>query len=144
MIRQASERDNSIVSALALRLWPDHSPQEMKNYFSSALASDNGAVFLYFVQLQPVAFAQCQLRHDYVEGTQSGPVGYLEGIFVAQEHRRQGIAMELLRHCEQWAKSKGCNEFASACKLENADSLLFHLHAGFSEANRIICFTKKL
>ncbi len=26
--------------------------------------------------------AQSQLRYDYVEGTESTPVGYLEGIFV--------------------------------------------------------------
>ncbi len=28
----------------------------------------------------PAGFAQCQLRHDYVEGTETSPVGYLEGI----------------------------------------------------------------
>lgn len=47
-------------------------------------------------------FAQCQLRHDYVEGTDSSPVGYLEGIFVKQEHRKQGYAKELLAKCEEW------------------------------------------
>lgn len=144
MIRRATVQDCGAVSALALRLWPEHTPQELDNEFSSILASISSAVFLYFVQSEPVAFAQCQLRHDYVESTQSSPIGYLEGIFVAQDHRRQGIATALLMRCEQWAKSRGCKEFASDCELENADSLRFHLRAGFSEVNRIICFVKKL
>ena len=40
--------------------------------------------------------------------------------------------------------SQGCREFASDCELENVQSLNFHLHCGFSEANRIICFQKRL
>ncbi len=38
----------------------------------------------------------------------------------------------------------GCREFAGDCELGNTDSLGFHLSMGFAEANRIICFTKKL
>ena len=33
---------------------------------------------------RPAGFAQCQLRRDYVEGTKTSPVGYPEGIFVAE------------------------------------------------------------
>ena len=43
-----------------------------------------------------------------------------------------------------WAKERGCTEFASDCELDNAASLAFHLHAGFEEANRLICFAKRL
>lgn len=35
-------------------------------------------------------------------------------------------------------------EFASDCELTNKDSLRFHRGLGFTEANRIICFTKKI
>ena len=41
-------------------------------------------------------------------------------------------------------KTKGCTEFASDCELSNVQSVQFHLNVGFEEANRIICFTKKL
>ena len=58
--------------------------------------------------------------------------------------RKQGIAKKLLDACEEWAKSMGCLEFASDCELDNVQSLQFHLNVGFEEANRIICFTKKL
>ena len=59
-------------------------------------------------------------------------------------YQKQGIARALLAACENWARMRGCSEFASDCELSNSDSLLFHLNVGFEEANRIICFTKKL
>jgi aminoglycoside 6'-N-acetyltransferase I len=106
--------------------------------------NDEAACFIIYADDKPIAFAQCQLRHDYVEGTESSPVGYLEGIFVLEGYRKQGIAAELLSECEKWAKAKGCSEFASDCELDNADSFRFHMALGFEEANRIICFRKDL
>ena len=76
---------------------------------------------------KPIAFAHCQLRHDYVEGTESSPVGYLEGIFVEEAYRRKGFAADLLAECERWAREKGCSEFASDCELDNEESLKFCL-----------------
>lgn len=144
MIRHATAEDTHKVSELALKLWPNHTLQELETEFRTLLSCEECAVFLYTVDSQPVGFAQCQLRRDYVEGTASSPVGFLEGIYVDAAYRRQGIAKELLSHCEQWVKAKGCAEFASDCELDNADSLRFHLGAGFAEVNRVICFTKKL
>ena len=92
----------------------------------------------------PVGFAQCGLRSDYVEGTESSPVGYLEGIFVKEQYRKQGYAKKLLAACEGWAKEQGCREFASDCELGNTGSFKFHMAMGFTEANRIICFTKRI
>lgn len=92
----------------------------------------------------PIGFAQCQLRCDYVEGTKTTPVGYLEGIFIKDGYRRKWYAKELLTECEAWAKCNGCQEFASDCKTDNINSFRFHKAMDFIEANRIICFTKTL
>ena len=92
----------------------------------------------------PVGAALCALRHDYVEGCATSPVGYLEGVAVREAFRERGIARSLVSECEQWAREKGCTEFASDCELTNAASLRFHLSVGFSEENRIICFKKML
>ena len=79
-----------------------------------------------------------------MEGTKTSPVGYLEGVFVQEAYRHKGYAKELLAECEKWAKEKNCSEFASDCELDNNDSLNFHIAMGFEEANRIICFKKRL
>ena len=53
-------------------------------------------------------------------------------------------ARELLKECERWAKEEGCQEFASDCEIDNEGSRRFHEAMNFTEANRIICFIKKL
>lgn len=142
-IRRASEENLTVLAKLALELWPEHEAGELEAEFAEILEKES-AIFLAYEDGGAVGFAQCQLRRDYVEGTETSPVGYLEGIFVREGHRGQGIAKALLAACEDWARVQGCREFASDCELDNAGSLAFHLRMGFAEANRIICFTKEL
>lgn len=144
MICKAKVEHLSEITMLALKLWPDNDRREMQEELSAILHREDAAFFLAIDAGKAVGFAQCQLRRDYVEGTGSSPVGYLEGIYVEADHRHRDIARKLLTACEAWAKSMGCREFASDCELENAQSLRFHMAVGFTEANRIICFTKKL
>ena len=143
VVEKAGASELPAVAGLAARMW-DHPAAELAAEFAALLDDPEAALFTAKQGGEPVAFAQCQLRHDYVEGTASSPVGYLEGIFVDEAHRKRGLAAALLRACEAWAKEKGCAEFASDCELDNTDSLRFHLSLGFTEANRIICLTKKL
>ena len=142
-IRQATAADSGALAKMAAQMWND-TVQALTALYDGLAARDDAACFLAETENGPIGFAQCQLRHDYVEGTETSPVGYLEGIFVDAPYRRQGIARALLTACEQWAKQKGCVEFASDCELENETSLAFHLKMGFEEANRIICFKKEL
>ena len=143
-IRRASIQDASTVAALACQLWPENPLEEMEEEFASLLSQTDAAIFLAEGEGEAIGFAQCQLRRDYVEGTGSSPVGYLEGIFVREEYRRKGIARRLLAECEAWAGDLGCTEFASDCELTNYESFRFHLALGFLEVNRIICFTKQI
>ena len=143
-IRKAVKEDAAVLAALACALWPSHTRQEMEKECVCALEEANTAFFLAYGENEAIGFAQCQLRRDYVEGTQTSPVGYLEGIYVDPGCRHMGAAKQLLAVCEDWAKNMGCTEFASDCELTNLQSLQFHLKVGFLEANRIICFAKKI
>lgn len=143
MIRKAKIDDFAQVAVLMAELWPDNTVEELLEELY-LLDEENCAIFLAVEETVPYGFAQCQLRHDYVEGTEHSPVGYLEGIYVRKPYRGKGVAKALLCACEEWAEEQGCEEFASDCELDNTGSLAFHLSAGFEEANRVICFTKKL
>lgn len=144
MVRKANQQDLPALAGLGARLWPGHTPQQLAAEFAGTMSGADACFFLKLEGETPVGFAQCQLRRDYVEGTQTTPVGYLEGIFVCAGYRRRGYARELLAACEGWARAAGCREFASDCELDNLDSFRFHRAAGFAEANRIICFAKEL
>ena len=142
-IRKATPSDSMTLAVLASRMW-EHDPAELEPEFADLTASTEAACFLACDGIQAIGFAQCQLRHDYVEGCETSPVGFLEGIFVENDYRRSGVARALLSTCEDWARSVGCSEFASDCEIDNHDSLAWHLKAGFEEVNRTIWFAKKL
>lgn len=144
MVRKAGKMDLKILANLAALLWNSHSVHELMDEFSEIISKDNVQFFLKYENDVPVGFAQCQLRYDYVEGTKTSPVGYLEGIYIKENYRNKGYAKELLVECEIWAKNQGCKEFASDCELDNTDSFYFHKAMKFTEANRVICFTKVL
>lgn len=144
MVRKAEEQDLKSLAGLAVLLWENSTVDELIQEFLQLITGENSIFFLKFEKDVPIGFAQCQLRRDYVEGTASSPVGYLEGIFIKEGYRNRGYAKELLAHCESWAKERGCLEFASDCELDNTNSYFFHRAMNFTEANRIICFTKAL
>ena len=144
MIVRADQNHLGVLTELALKLWPGHESEDLFEELRKIMGRRDAAFFLAYEGQQPVGFAQCQLRRDYVEGTDSSPVGYLEGIYIEEDYRGKGLAGQLLRACEDWARAMGCTEFASDCELENTQSLHFHLKLGFEEANRVICFVKKL
>lgn len=144
MLKEATISETEDAAQLALLLWPEHTLQEFIQEMSGLIAQRDAVVILAYHGDYAIGFAQCQLRYDYVEGTSSSPVGYLEGLYVKEAFRQQGYAKKLVHACERWAKKKGCQEFASDCELENRESLAVHLKLGFSEANRIICFKKML
>ena len=131
-------------SELVKIIWPEQSLEELTGILRDYIAAEDSAVFAAAADGQFVGVALCALRHDYVEGCETSPVGYLAGIGVRAAYRLRGIAGALLSECEQWAREKGCTEFASDCELTNTASLAFHLSLGFQEENRIICFKKTL
>ena len=132
------------IAPMVKKLWPEHSVGALEKILREYICGEESAVFVNRMDGRIAGIALCCLRHDYVEGCESSPVGYLEGIFVQEEQRRKGIAAALCRECESWAKEMGCSEFASDCELSNTDSLRFHLGIGFQEENRIICFKKQI
>lgn len=144
MVIKLNKENINIAANLAALLWKNYTVDYFIQEFSECVDKKDFAIFIKYEEKEPVGFAQCQLRYDYVEGTKNSPVGYLEGIFVNKEFRRKGYAKELLKYCEDWAKNLGCKEFASDCELYNEESFEFHKALKFSEANRIICFVKSL
>ncbi len=143
-IAKATLADMGQVVDLAWLLWPDHPRADLQAELTALLKSGSTVFFLVTKDAQPLAFAQCSIRTDYVEGTDGSPVGYLEGIFVSPAYRQQGVARSLIQACEAWSRQRGCTQLASDCELGNTDSLRFHLSSGFTEVNRVICFIKNI
>ena len=141
---KAEKGNANQLAGLLGSLWPKHTERELTELVLDYIESEKAAVFAKKVNGFFIGLALCSIRTDYVEGCDTSPVGYLEGVFVADGFRHHGIAKELVSECEQWAREKGCSEFASDCELTNTASQSFHESIGFQEENRIVCYKKML
>ena len=101
MIKRARIEDAEVLAHLAIQMWKGHALEDLTEEFRQLTMNNESACFIKYIEEKLIAFAQCQLRHDYVEGTESSPVGYLEGIFVSEGYRKTGYAAELLSKCEK-------------------------------------------
>lgn len=133
---------------LALRemLWPDSTREdhavEMARVaedpfrFGQFLARDGAGARL--------GFAEVSLRTDYVNGTESSPVAFIEGLFVLPHARRRGVAGALMAEVVAWARARGCRELASDALLDNIGSHAMHAALGFAETERVVYFRRLL
>jgi aminoglycoside 6'-N-acetyltransferase I len=72
------------------------------------------------------------------------PVGFVEGWFVREPFRGQGIGAALIRAAEDWARAQGCREMASDALVDNQPSLDAHRALGFEVVDRCVHFRKDL
>jgi aminoglycoside 6'-N-acetyltransferase I len=132
---------------LRAQLWDGMSVAEHRDDAAETYCSckDNKAAFVALTDVGVVTgFAEASLRIDYVNGCETSPVTFLEGIFVATEHRKSGIARALADRVADWGREKGCTEFASDALLDNFDSHRFHAAIGFREEECVVCFRRAL
>jgi len=91
-----------------------------------------------------VGFVEASKRVDYVNGTHSSPVAFIEGLYVVQSSRRQGVARVLVDSVVKWALAEGCTELASDSLLENTLAHAAHRALGFEETERVVYFRRAL
>jgi aminoglycoside 6'-N-acetyltransferase I len=91
-----------------------------------------------------VGFAEVSVRTDYVNGSKTSPVAFLEGIYVRAEFRRRGVARLLCEAAQRWGRARGCTELASDAGIDNTVSHGMHTGLGFEETERVVYFRKDL
>lgn len=131
---------------LRVALWPEADADEHRDEMTAQ--THEPARYAQFLARDAagaaIGLAEAALRHDYVPGTDSSPVGFLEGLYVDPGSRRAGVARALVAAVEGWALAQGCAELASDTPLDNTLSQRVHEHLGFRESERIVCFCKPL
>ncbi|NER09819.1 aminoglycoside 6'-N-acetyltransferase I [Muriicola jejuensis] len=132
------------IAGLAIILWPDSSLEEEEKFFRKSIPDHAQNAFLLKVENILAGFVSLSLRTEYVEGSSTKPVCYIEGIFVASAFRKKGYAQMLVKRAEEWGKQMGCTEIASDTEVGNLDSLAFHKRMGFREVNRVVCFVREI
>lgn len=145
-IHRCSADDLDELAALRAQLWPDgsiaeHRADATETYDGSRTAAaflardEDGAA---------IGFSEVTLRHDYVNGCDTSPVAFLEGLYVRPTHRRRGVAQALCDAVQTWGRDNDCTELGSDALLENALGQALHTALGFEERERVVFYRKML
>ncbi len=140
-IYQADLEDLSTLTNLLERLYQtgDYSSLEKEN--KELLNNPNHLFYLAKINELPIAAAHFSIRYEYINGKKGeGAVAFLEGIFVEEAYRRQGIGLQLVNQILPRLKSKGITELLSDSLQENQAAHQFHLASGFKETQRVTFF----
>ena len=149
-IRVAQATDWKELAAMRALLWPDDSYDEhlaeLKGRRSAAgqagFPAENLVAEDEYRGL--CGFLEVGLR-SHADGCDTKqPVGFVEGWFVREEHRRKGIGSALMRAAEDWARARGCVEMASDALIDNSESEKAHAALRFEIVDRCIHFRKTL
>ena len=127
---------------LRSRLWPHASDSEHLREMADALARGHLVRLPRAPGGSAMGFVEASRRVDYVNGTSSSPVAFLEGLYVEPTARRQGVGRALVAEVERWAAAQGCSELASDSPLENLAAHAVHRALGFDETERVVYFRR--
>lgn len=132
---------------LRCALWPEHGEGEHRREieeFIAGRATEPAAVLLArSKEGNLVGLIELSIR-AYAEGCEQANPAYVEGVDVESAHRRNGIAGQLLKAAEEWARQNGCTEIASDSLPVNSASSELHKESGFRDAGLIQCWIKPL
>jgi len=114
-IRHARPKDTEMWERMRCDMWPDgredHGP-EIAAFFAGMRAEPEAVLVAEGADGHLVGVAELSIRTD-LPSRLGQLVGYIEGLFIVPEARRQGIARSLLLASRGWARQQGCTGFAS-------------------------------
>ena len=122
------------------RLWPEEGRDDLADLArmhvpcTVLVAEHRGAL---------VGFAEATIR-SVVDGLYFEPAGFLEGIWVAPQARRRGVATALLAGVIDWARAQGVKGIGSDAHADNVASLAWHRQAGFEVEAEVVKLVREL
>jgi len=130
--------------ALRAALWPEASEAEHLSGMADAIVRRHCVRLAVTPGGSALGFVEASKRVDYVNGTSTSPVAFLEGLYVVPDARRQGIARALIEAVATWASDEGCSELASDALIDNGAAHAVHRALGFQETERVVYFLRAL
>ncbi|RYG65100.1 GNAT family N-acetyltransferase [bacterium] len=144
IIRRVQEQDFADWYRLRVVLWTEADTPQDEQEMREAMRSERMETFVAVTaEGAVVGFLEANIR-PYADGCDTRDVGYIEGWYVEETFRKQGVGMALMETAEDWARSKGCREMGSDCLQDNEISLAAHLALGYEEKERLVHFGKRL
>jgi aminoglycoside 6'-N-acetyltransferase I len=149
-IRPGEPADTEQLLLMRLALWPELSVNEDRLELEAALSGKPDSTMPLSILVAEadtgdlIGFLEVGLR-SHADGCDTRvPVGFIEGWFVSERHRKKGVGARLLAAAEDWARARGCIEMASDTWLDNDGSQRVHESLGFEVVDRCVHYRKAL
>jgi aminoglycoside 6'-N-acetyltransferase I len=148
--RLAAPSDRLELVALRHALWPKGSVEEHLQELEAIFAGTWSPIYPYAIFVAETAdatlagFAEVTLSSRADGCDRTSPVGYLEGWYVSDAHRRRGVGRALLAAAENWARAHGCTEMASDTWIDSQVAQRAHEALGFEVVDRCVNYRKTL
>lgn len=142
-IRELRGSDKDLWLGMYRKLWPNHTDVALLAEIDRIGVSSKRSAFVAETDGLALGFAEYALR-DYANGCNSQPVPFLEGVWVDDAYRGQGIAKALIEYLVTQAERAGFTEFGSDVELSNYSSQLMHERLGFEQTEKVIYYRKVL
>jgi len=149
-VRPASPSDCDQLARMRHALWADSTAEEHARELIAILegkASSPSPTVTLVVEAgdqKLLGFLEAGLRSHADGCDPSHPVGFIEGWYVAENHRQQGVGGKLLAAAEEWARVHGCVEMASDTWIDNEISQRVHEALGYEVVDRCVHYRKTL
>jgi aminoglycoside 6'-N-acetyltransferase I len=149
-VRQAYLSDKDELATMHELLWPDSSIEEHRKELDAFLRTGMNGTLPMAVLVSHgedgtlTGFLEVGLRSHADCCDPARPVGFIEGWFVHEAFRKQGIGRALMRSAEEWARRQGCLEMASDTWIDDERSIDSHQALGFEVVERCVHFRKSL
>ena len=143
-ITNCTQDDEDAWAGLRHALWPDAAPGVLRKEVRGLRLRADAVCLVACDGAAIIGFAEAVIRHDYVNGCETSPVAFLEGLYVVEAWRRRGVARALVQRVADWARTQGLSELASDALLDNVRSHAMHRALGFAETERVVCFRRGL
>src|SRR5690242_12484664 len=147
-IRLAQPSDHDQLVRMREALWPNASAEEHARELALILEGKPPVTLPLIILVAEASdrtlagFLEVDLR-SHADGCDPlRPVGYVEGWYVAENHRHNGIGRKLLAAAEDWARSHGCLEMASDTWVDNEVSERVHEALGYEVVDRCVHYRK--
>jgi aminoglycoside 6'-N-acetyltransferase I len=152
LIRPAEASDLDQLARMCEALWPKSSAEEHAQELRLILGGKAALVLTMPLTIFVaegsdrilVGFLEIDLRSHADGCNPSQPVGYIEGWYVAEDHRHRGVGRKLLAKAEDWARSHRCVEMASDAIIDNELSQRAHEALGYEVVDRCVHYRKRL
>ena len=144
-IRPLADGDLSEWLRLRQLLWDQSTVDEHRSEMVGII-ENAGSQFVTVADLgsgRLAGFLEASIRPQ-AEDCDTENVGYLEGWFVDEPYRQQGIGRRMVEAAENWARQRGCSEMASDAEINNTISQQAHNRLGYEETSRLVHLRKEL